>query len=251
MPIRRATSIVLRSYKVGETDKLVVFFTLPYGKVRGRARAARRARSRFGGSLEPGTEVELTFFEKESRELVSVDRCDIVRSRFSVLGEPILASTLGYVSDLVDSFAPEREPNPRLYRLLRATIGALDARASPETHARYFEAWLLRLAGFYPRRKNCPSCGRALADEGARYLASEHRLACRRCLGSGVSLSPRAFAFVEAIWREPPDAVSPPEAPGVLSELGVFHYRLIQEQLEKDLKSHRVLKDLLRHEKGR
>jgi DNA repair protein RecO (recombination protein O) len=246
MPLRRALSIVLRTYKVGESDKLVVFFTRDYGKIRGMARAARRPRSRFGASLEIGTEVELTFFEKDNRELVSVDRCDIVRSRFSKLGEPIAASTLGYVTDLVDNFALEREPNKHLYRLLRATVGAIADQPNCETRARYFEAWLLRLAGAYPRRKNCPGCGRSLADEGARYLASEQRLECQRCLGSGVSLSAAAVRFLEAIWKQPPESLAPPEAPSALRELGVFHYRLIQEQLEKDLKSHQVLEDMLR-----
>lgn len=250
MPLRRALSIVLRSYKVGEADKIVVFFTREYGKVRGMARAARRPKSRFGGSLEIGTEVELTFFEKESRELVSVDRCDIVRSRFSKLGEPVVASTLGYVTDLVDHFALEREPNQRLYRLLRATIDALTELPSPETRARYFEAWLLRLAGSYPRRKSCPSCGRALADEGASYVASEHRLECRRCLTAGVSLSPQSVRYVESIWTKRPEELAPPDAPTVLRELGAFHYRLIQEQLEKDLKSHQVLEDMLHESEG-
>lgn len=250
MPLRRALSIVLQSYKVGETDKIVVFFTQEYGKLRGMARAARRPRSRFGASLEMGTEVELTFFEKENRELVSVDRCDIVRSRFSKLGDPILATTLGYVTELVDSFAPEREPNERLYRLLRATIDALVECPSPETRARYFEAWLLRLVGWYPRRTSCPSCGGALADEGARYLASEQRIECGRCLSTGVFLSPESVRYVDAIWSQPPGDLAPPEAPNVLQELGVFHYRLIQEQLEKDLKSYRVLEDLLRESQG-
>lgn len=245
MPLRRAQSIVLRSYKVGEADKLVVFFSLEYGKVRGMARAARRPKSRFGGSLEIGTEVELTFFEKESRELVSVDRCDIVRSRFSKLGDPVVASTLGYVTDLVDNFAPEREPNKRLYRLLRATVDALTGLPSPETRARYFEGWLLRLVGSYPRRKTCPSCGRALVDEGASYLASEHRLECRRCLSAGVSLSAEAVRYTESMWKHSPGEVAPPDSPKVLRELGAFHYRLIQEQLEKDLKSHQVLEDML------
>lgn len=251
MPVRRALATVLRSYKVGEADKLVVFFTLPHGKLRGMARAARRMRSRFGGSLEIGTEIELTFFEKESRELISVDRCDIVRSRFSELGEPILASTLGYVTDLVDQFTLEREANRHLYRLLRATIEALEIDASPETKARYFEAWLLRLVGFYPRRRTCPSCGRVLADEGARYLVVEHRLECRRCLDSGILLSPKALQYLELMWKTAPDALAPPETEDVLRELGSFHYRLMQEQLEKDLKSHQVFEDLLRYEKGR
>ena len=249
MPLRRADAIVLRSHRVGEADKLVVFFSREYGKLTGRARAARRPKSRFGGALEIGTEVELTFFEKESRELVSVDRCDILRSRFLQLGDPILASTLGYATDLVDRFSLEREPNPRLYRLLRAMVDAIAGGASPEACARYFEAWLLRLVGFYPRRRTCPKCGRPLADSGARYLASEQRIECRSCLGSGVFLSPQALGYLDQIWTQPPGEIPAPESARVLRELSAFHNRLIQEQLDKDLRSRQVLEDLL-HEDG-
>ncbi len=249
MPLRRASSIVLRTYRVGEADKLVVFFSLQYGKLRGMARAARRPRSRFGGSLEIGTEVELTFFEKEGRELVSVDRCDIVRSRFSQLGEPILASALAYVTDLVDGFFQEREPNPRVYRLLRASVGALALRRNPESLARYFEAWLLRLGGHYPRRRTCPDCGRPLAELGAYYVLDEQRLGCQSCLSQGLPISRESLAFIEDVWREPPEGVKPPISK-VVRELAVLHYRIIQQQLEKDLKSHQVLQDLL-HEEGR
>lgn len=247
MPLRRASSIVLRTYRVGEADKVVVFFTLEYGKLRGMARSARRPRSRFGGSLELGTEVEVTFFEKEGRDLVSVDRCDIIRSRFSQLGEPILASTLAYVTDLVDSFFEEREPNPRVYRLLRASRDALVSSESPETIARYFEAWLLRLGGHYPRRRTCPECGRPLAEVGAHYVLDEQRLGCQSCLSKGLPISQGSIAFIERVWRERPEKTKPPSSK-VLRELGVLHYRIVQQQLEKDLKSHQVLEDLLRAE---
>lgn len=245
MAVRRALSIVLRTYKTGEADKVVVFFTREYGKIRGIARAARKTRSRFGGRLELGTELDLTFFEKASSELVSVDRCDIVHSRFTELGYPILASTLGYVTDLVDNFVLEREPNQHVYRLLRATVDAIPDTESPEAQARYFEAWLLRLVGFYPRHKTCPVCSRKLATEGARYLVSEHRIECSRCLKTGVSLSPQAVTYLEWMWTRSPNLLVPPEPISVLRELGVFHYRLIQEQLEKDLKSHQVFDDLI------
>jgi DNA repair protein RecO (recombination protein O) len=247
MPLRRTASIVLRTYRVGEADKLVVFFTLQYGKLRGMARAARRPRSRFGGSLEIGTEVELTFFEKEGRELVSVDRCDIVRSIFSKLGEPILASTLAYVNDLVDGFFQEREPNPRVYRLLRASVGALVLERNPESLARYFEAWLLRLGGYYPRRRTCPDCGRPLAELGAYYLLDEQRFGCQSCLSTGLPISRESLAFIEEVWRNPPESVRPPTSK-VVRELSVLHYRIIRQQLEKELKSHQVLQDLLREE---
>ena len=226
---------------------MVVFFSLQYGKLRGVARAARRPRSRFGGSLEIGTEIDLTFFEKEGRELVSLDRCDIVRSRFSQLGEPILASTLGYVTDLVDCFLQEREPNARVYRLLRGSVGALALERDPESLARYFEAWLLRLAGHYPRRRTCTDCGRSLAELGAYYVLDEQRLGCQRCLRKGLPISRESLGFIEDVWREPPDKVRPPISK-VVRELTTLHYRIIQQQLEKGLKSHQVLQDLLREE---
>jgi DNA repair protein RecO (recombination protein O) len=255
MPLRRVAAIVLRSYRVGEADKIVVFFSLEIGKIRGIAKGARRARSRFGGSLEIGNEVELTFFEKEGSDLSSVDRCDIVRSRFSRLGDPILATTLGYITDLSDAFLPERETNKRIYRLLRAAIGALSSPETAETVARYFEAWLLRLSGVYPLRRNCPACGKPLQSVGAWFSFEERRLTCRRCreeVPRGFPLAPESIAFLEEVWRRPPEEL-PAARPRVLSELREFHYRLMQEHLEKDLKSHQVLEEMLRgsREKGR
>jgi DNA repair protein RecO (recombination protein O) len=253
MPVRRVAAIVLRTYRVGEADKIVVFFTLEMGKVRGIAKGARRARSRFGGSLEIGTEIELTFFEKEGRDLSSVDRCDIVRSRFSQLGDPILATTLGYITDLTDAFLPERETNKRIYRLLRAAIGALSSPETAETQARYFEAWLLRLSGVYPLRKTCPACGNLLQGLGAWFSFDERHLTCRECreeVPRGFPISPESLLFLDDVWRLPPEKVEAAR-PKVLSELREFHYRLMQEHLEKDLKSHHVLEEMLREARGK
>jgi DNA repair protein RecO (recombination protein O) len=237
--------MVLRTYRVGEADKIVVLLTLDLGKVRGMARGARRPRSRFGASLEIGTEVEVTFFEKERSELASIDRCDIVRSRFAQFGEPILATTLGYVTDLTDAFVPEREPAERVYRLVRAVVSSLSDVASAEARARYFEAWLLRLSGLHPWRRACPGCGKDLTELGARFSFEERRLGCRNCLGRGLSLSPESLRFLESVWRIPPEETGPGN-PRVLAELGALHYRLILEHLEKELKSHHVLEEMLR-----
>lgn len=242
--------MILRAYRVGEADKIVVFFTLDLGKIRGMARGARRPRSRFGGSLEVGTEVELTFFEKEGRELVSVDRCDIVRSGFRQFGEPILATTLGYVTDLTDAFVPEREPNKRIFRLLRAVIASLagSSASTAETRARYFEAWLLRLSGLYPWRASCASCGRLLVDRGARFSLEERRLVCWSCgegIAGAIPVSSESMQFLEEVWNRPPEETAAPR-PEVLRELGRFHYRLVLEHVEKELKSHQVLEDMLR-----
>ena len=66
MPLRHCEAIVLRTYRVGEADKVVVFLTRELGKLRGFAKGARRPRSRFGASLEVGTEVALDVLREGS-----------------------------------------------------------------------------------------------------------------------------------------------------------------------------------------
>jgi DNA repair protein RecO (recombination protein O) len=251
MPLYHSEAIVLRTYRVGEADKVVVFLTRDMGKIRGMAKGARRPKSRFGAGLEVGTEIDLTFFEKEGRELVSVDKCDIIRSGFINSGDLFLACTLSYFLDLADAFAQEREPNGKLYRLLSAASIALAGEANPEVVARYYEAWLLRLNGLYPRRVSCAACGGGLSRVGARYQVEEHRLVCRRCSEHGVVLSPGTFEYLQTVWREPPQSLPGPSGKQVMGELMVLHQKLIGQQLEKELSSQQVLRDLVRLERKR
>ena len=79
MPLYTADALVLRTYKLGETDRIVVFLTRDRGKKRGVAKGARRPRSRFVGSLEPLTEVRVAYFEKERRELVGLNYAEMRR----------------------------------------------------------------------------------------------------------------------------------------------------------------------------
>jgi recombinational DNA repair protein (RecF pathway) len=57
-----------------------VFLTRDRGKKRGVAKGARRQRSKFAGALEPLTEVQVAYFEKERRELVGLNYAETVRS---------------------------------------------------------------------------------------------------------------------------------------------------------------------------
>ena len=252
MPVRHSEAIVLRTYRVGEADKLVVFLTRQHGKIQGRAKGARRPRSKFGGSLEIGTEIELTFFEKESREMVSVDHCDIIHSGFSHAGDPFHACTLAYFADLVDSFAPDREPNAKLYRLMKAAAASLTTGVDPTGLARYFEAWVLRLGGFYPTGQTCSACGKNLIQDGAHYVIDEHQLRCTRCgqkARNGVPLSPAALRYLAQIWRRSPGELPAPEGQQALDEVAKLNRRLIGHQLDREPNSLQVLDDMLRLEK--
>ena len=206
--------MVLRTYKLGEADRIVVFLTRDRGKKRGVAKGARRPRSRFSGALEPLTEARIAYFEKERRELVGLNYAEPVRSPL-MLGATEALGYVGYFAELLDEWAQEADADERLYRLGAAMLEALGAGAPVEPLARYFEYWLLRLQGVYPESRE--------------------------------TLSPGALSFLAASRALAPNRVAElPSARTVLRELEGVHRALITMHLEKSLKSDRVLRDLRR-----
>src|SRR5918994_7316495 len=172
MPLYTADALILRTYKLGEADRIVVFLTRDRGKKRGVAKGARRQRSRFLGALEPLTEVRVAYFESERRELVGLNYAETVRSPLSVIGEGL--GYVGYFAELLDEWAQEADADDRLYRLGASMLDALAANAPVEPPARYFEYWLLRLQGVYPESRGTLSPGALTFLAASRGMAPQH-----------------------------------------------------------------------------
>jgi DNA repair protein RecO (recombination protein O) len=241
VPLYTTDALVLRTYKLAEADRIVVFLTRDRGKKRGVAKGARRTRSRFTGALEPLTEVRVAYFEKEQRELVGLNYAETIRSPLTLAatsGAPTVRITeapgrqgpdtqreptdradalgyLGYFAELLDECAQESDADERLYRLGASMLDALTAGAPSDLLARYFEYWLLRLQGVYP-------ASRVGLSTTAAVFVSELRQTAPRSVGD------------IAVERE------------VLKEVETMHRTLIARHLEKTVKSDRVLRDLRR-----
>jgi DNA repair protein RecO (recombination protein O) len=254
MPLYKTEALILRTYKLGEADRIVVFLTRDRGKKRGVANGARRAKSPFAGALEPLTRVGLSYFEREHRDLV---RLSYAESQCSPLraSRPDALSHVGYFAELIDEWAQEGDPNERLFRLGTSTLEALAAGVPTAPVARYFEYWLLRLQGVYPPHVACHRCGTALDDEpdGACLEPGAHVFTCRGCSGRGrepepgVTLSRGALSFLAAVERVPPQRLATVRLDGrVDRELESIHRALMRLHLEKELRSTRVLRDLRR-----
>jgi DNA repair protein RecO len=213
MPLYTTDALILRTYTLAESDRIVVFLTRDRGKKRGVAKNARQSRRRFGAGLEPLTYGRVGYLERERRDLVSLH---YVEPRCSPLSA-VEGDALGYVSyfaELVDEWAPEADPNEPLFRLGVSVVEAIAAGVPIEPLARYFEHWLLRLQGVY--------------EVDAR-------------------LSPGARAFLAAARTASPSAVGQIAVTArTLAELEAAHRALIAMHLEKDLKSARVLRAMRR-----
>ncbi len=253
MPLHTADALILRTYTLGEADRIVVFLTCDRGKRRGVAKNAGRSRRRFGGALEPLTHGEVSYVERERRDLVFLNYVEPRRSPLAAR-QPEAPGYASYFAELIDEWAPEADPNERLFRLGASAVEAMVDGVPLAPLARYFEYWLLRLQGVYPAHGVCRACGRALDDieTGVRLVTADHAFLCERCDGggrgrAGVTLSGGALAFLRLARTAPPAAVGAVAWPaGVLRELEEVHRTLIVMHLDREPKSIRVLKELHR-----
>lgn len=188
MGLVETQAIVLQTFKLADADKIVLCMTEKAGLVRGVARGARRLKSKFGASLEPFTLIQLIFFEKETRELVTIKGAEIVKSYFDASRSPEAFEGLVYILELVKEFAPPHHADEKLFKMLRACVDFL-ARTPAESRAAsaYSELWTLKLTGFLPDLKACGNCGAALGESfrGQRYISHEGVLWCQNCRKGG------------------------------------------------------------------
>ena len=252
MPVYTSEALILRTYKLGEADRIVVFLTRDRGKKRGVAKGARRAKSRYMGALEPMTRAGVAYFEREQRDLVRLNYVEPQQSPLSAIGlsdgGASVLGHVGYFAELIDEWAPEAHADERLYRLGSAVVDAVAAGAPIERLARYFEYWILRLQGVYPALAACPGCGGAL-EGGAVMPPREHMYLCRACghTGSGTTIGAAALRFLRAAGKTAPERMDGLDLDaGSSRELETAHRRLLNTHLEKELKSIRVLREMQR-----
>ncbi len=246
MSLHTADALILRTYKLGEADRIVVFLTSDRGKRRGVARGARRPRSRFGGGLEPLTHARLMYFEREHLDLVRLTYAEPVCSPLMSRNAEAL-SHVGYFAELIDEWAPEADPNDKLFRLGCSVGAALVADVAVDRVARYFEYWLLRLQGVYPSIVACHRCGADLGDRGAQIASPQGELVCWRCgtAHGEADLSAESLTFLRAAARIAPEQLGAEDlSPRASRELASVHRFLIGVHLEKELKSARVISEL-------
>lgn len=210
MGLVETDAIVLQTFRLGDADKIVVCMTESAGLIRGVARGARRLKSKFGASLEPFTLIRLTFFEKETRELVTISDSEILKSHFGASNDRDVVQALGYIAGLVREFAPPRQTDTRLFKMLRACLNA--SAVNPELCAAipvYAELWTLKITGLLPDERVCGGCGEKLPkrSDSTLYVSAEGILRCLECgQTGGQKIGRQAHELLTSIRALKPEA---------------------------------------------
>lgn len=169
VPAHVSEALVLRSYPFGEADLVVSFLTRDRGKLRGVAKRARRPKSPFGSGLERLSHVRMRYFQRETRELVSLDSCELIDSQFALASDYAAGVALDYVAELTEQLLPPAEPGERFFRLLLAVLEYLRMRQGEGVWqaVAYTTLWSVKLSGFLPELRVSAE-SRAIAEEMMR-----------------------------------------------------------------------------------
>jgi DNA repair protein RecO (recombination protein O) len=186
MPARETEAIILRTFPLGEADRLVSFLGRTSGRLRGVAAGARRLRNRFGSTLELLSHVQLWYVERETRDLVRVQECELLESFHRAQSEYSLSTGLAAVSEIVERVMPEREAGEPMFRLTLLSAREVERRGNWQLPLAYFAFWVVKLGGWLPPLGRCASCGALLGDGPAFHWPLGFGLACERCHRPGM-----------------------------------------------------------------
>jgi DNA repair protein RecO (recombination protein O) len=154
--------IVLRTYKLGEADRIVVLLTQDHGKVRAIAKGVRKTRSKFGGRLEPLSCVSVQLHR--GRDLDIISQVETVDANATVFGDLDSMTEAFAILEAVDQLVPDREPVPHIYKMLAGARRTLLTRPSPIVVPAFL--WkLLSAEGLRPQLDTCASCEETLGPD--------------------------------------------------------------------------------------
>jgi DNA repair protein RecO (recombination protein O) len=238
--IYREEGIVLRTYRLGEADRIVVFLTMGRGKVRAVAKGVRKTKSKFGSRLEPMSHCALQFYEGRELDLVtqadSIDHFRGVRDDLDRIGRGVS------MLEIADQMSQEGEVNPQLFRMLLGALRTLEVSDSPLVTPAFF--WkVLALEGYRPEVGMCVQCG---ADDTplVAFDLESGGLLCRTCR-RGTAVSPEAVELMRQIlggqlnealaWAASTDLAA------AVHEVDHLATRAVEYHLERRLRSVNVL----------
>ena len=233
----RDKGVVLRTYRLGEADKIIVFLTERHGKVRAVAKGMRKTTSKFGGRLEPLTHVDLLLWQGRS-DLDIVNQVEVLHA-FRPIREDLDRMPAGMaLLEVTDQMAQERHPDPRLYAMLVGALGALaDADADPTLVAPSFFLKALVLEGAGPVLDECAACGE---PDGAVELVAFDLVAggtlCR-AHRSGRHMSPAALVLLRRILGGDLAAVLAGPPPPAADEVAELATEAMEAHLDRRIRS--------------
>src|SRR3954452_21878804 len=212
----KTEGIVLRSIRYGEADRILHFYTPAHGRISAIAKGVRRARSRFGGRLEPFFRLDLVLYEGRS-DLLTVTSAETLAGHPRLREDARALDGAARACEAVARMFDDGDPHRGVYHLLANQLALLDARPDRATRgtALAFRLKLLLAAGFSPQLAACANCGES--DQLLGFSGAAGGVVCAGCQAAAFPLHQEAHDFlVIALAR--PLAEAPAAPPRALAQ---------------------------------
>src|SRR5436305_920737 len=187
----KTEAVVLRSFRLGEADRVLHLYTLDRGRVGAVAKGIRKTKSRFGARLEPLSHVELQLHQGSS-DLQTVAGVSLLRSHHAVREQSYRLNVGLVAAEAMLRLFPEQEANDRAFHALARFLDLLDelepgaGRPQADPLALSFQLKLLWLSGYLPHVTSCADCG---AETGlAGYSPRAGGAVCENCANGALPL---------------------------------------------------------------
>jgi DNA repair protein RecO (recombination protein O) len=215
MPARETEAIILRTFPLGEADRVVSFLGRTSGRLRGVAAGARRLNNRFGSTLEMLSHVRIWYVERETRELVRIQQAELLESLHKAQSDYGLTTGLAVISEIAEMILPEHEVSEAMFRLIVLAAREIERTGQWQLPLSYFAFWTVRLGGWLPRFDRCTVCQTEFGATAAFYNAHDAGLFCEKCRRPGMKpLHPQARVVAERFTGERLDRIAYDKALG-------------------------------------
>jgi DNA repair protein RecO (recombination protein O) len=203
----RTEAVVLRSFRLGEADRVLHLYTLDRGRIGSVAKGIRKTKSRFGARLEPLSHVEV-LLHQGSGELQTVTGVELLHSHRAVREQQYRLGVGLVGAEAMLRLFTEQEGNPRAFAALTRFLDLVDeleprsTRPALDPLALAFQLKLLWLSGYLPHLTSCADCG-AENEPLVGYSPRAGGAVCRNCAQGEIALSQAGIAGVEALLASP------------------------------------------------
>jgi len=236
VPLYRDEAVVLRTWKLGEADRILALLTAGHGQVRAVAKGVRRTRSKFGGRLEPTCHVAVQLHEGRG-DLQIVTQAESLDTFPSLRGDPDRFADASALLEVAERLSSEGEGDRRRYDMLVGALRTLEQRPSPLLVPAFFLKALAH-EGLAPALDACVRC--QATDRLVAVDPGEGGVLCADCR-RGRPLSESALAVLRAVLGGHLSTALEVEDARVCAEVDAVATDAAEYHLERRIRSRHVM----------
>ncbi len=190
----KAKAIILKTYKLGESDKIIKMYSQDGNVISAVAKGARKIRNRFRGRVELFNLVDLEL--SRGRNLDIINQVEIIKSFKDISGDFYKFVFCEIISSIIlRTQAAGGENSPVLFKLIYICLNEINGLENEDIVSLkkimcFFGVKFLKITGYTPLMENCCRCGKkqeglySFHKKAIGFSVEYGGIVCGDCTGS-------------------------------------------------------------------